>query len=172
MKHKGLYIAIIMMLVSLTSLAQSLPVESDSIRLEKYRTEIGLDMSVFDFDTKKIDSKVMGTRLAGILDYLMDNYHQSVYNRKLSQILKEQDDVLGKSEFEIQKLQFDRASKKDDEIIMHFTVWSSKNIANVNKTSLVFRFKDGVSDCLATNKLLSMMSRYVQRREVLLNLSD
>lgn len=77
------------------------------MRLEKFRTEIGLDMSIPDFDSKTIDASVMGQRLASILDYLLDNYHQSVYNRKLAQILKEQDNVHEKYEFEIQKLLFD-----------------------------------------------------------------
>ena len=59
------------------------------MRFEKFRTEIGLDMSVPDFETKMIDADIMGSRLAGILDYMMDNYNQSVYSRKLCQILKE-----------------------------------------------------------------------------------
>ena len=101
MKHKGLYIAILMMLVSLSAYAQNYPALTDSMRLAEYRTEIGLDMSIPDFNTKKIDSKVMGTRLAGILDYMMDNYHQTVYNRKISQILKEQVECLEKLEFDL-----------------------------------------------------------------------
>lgn len=63
------------MLSALTSFAQIIPVQIDSMRLEKYRTEIGLDLSVPDYDIKTIDSKIMGLRLAGILDYLMDNYN-------------------------------------------------------------------------------------------------
>lgn len=37
------------------------------------REKIGLDMTMPDFETKKIDAKVMGDRLAGMLDYLMEN---------------------------------------------------------------------------------------------------
>lgn len=72
-----------MLLMSFTSISQPLPMQTDSMRLEKFRTEIGLDLSVPDFETKTIDAEVMGTRLAGILDYMMENYNQSVYNRKL-----------------------------------------------------------------------------------------
>ena len=36
-----------------------------SDRMAAYREAIGLDMTVPDFSTKKIDAKVMGTRLAG-----------------------------------------------------------------------------------------------------------
>lgn len=66
MKTRALYIAIVMILVSLTSFAQPLPVQTDSMRLEKFRTEIGLDMSIRDFDTKTIDAEAMGSRLAAI----------------------------------------------------------------------------------------------------------
>ena len=118
-----------------------------------------------DFDTKSIDATVMGTRLASLLE----NYHQSVYERKLYKILKEQNQTLEKLEFEIAKIQFDDANKIGDEITLSFTVWPSKNLAKVKQTELVFHFKDGVSENQATNELFSIMSRYVQRREQLQN---
>lgn len=39
--------------------------------MAEYREKIGIDMTVANFDTKKIDEKVMGTCLAGILNYLL-----------------------------------------------------------------------------------------------------
>ena len=39
-------------------------------RKEKTRKEIGLDYSMPDFETSRIDGKVIGTRLASILQYL------------------------------------------------------------------------------------------------------
>lgn len=167
MKLKGLYLALIITLTSLTTFAQHLPVQTDSMRLEKYRTEIGLDMSVPDFETKTFDAKVIGTHLAGIIDYLMKNYNQSVYNRKLCQILKAQVDDLEKLEFELKKIQFVSAKKCDDEITLNFAVWPTKNNANVKKTLITFYFKGGVSDNQGTNELFSMMSKYVLRREQL-----
>lgn len=70
-----------MLLLSLGVLsmqAQLRPVaQSDSsVRQAEYRSNIGIDMSVPDFDTKKIDAKIMGSRLAGILNYLLENYNQ------------------------------------------------------------------------------------------------
>jgi hypothetical protein len=159
--------AFLLMLASLTAFAQNFPVQTDSLRLEKYRTEIGLDMSVPDFDTKSIDSKVMGTRLAGILDYLMKNYKQAVYSRKLSQILKEQVPPLEKLEFELKKFQLVRATKSGDEISLLFSVLPNINDVKVKQTDLIFHFKNGVSESQATNELFSMMSRYVQMIEEL-----
>lgn len=167
MRLKALYLTILSLLLSLTTFAQPLPVQTDSMRLEKYRTEIGLDMSIPDFDSKTIDAKVMGQRLAGILEYMMDNYNQSVYNRKLCQILKEQVEPLEHVEIEMKKLQFVSAAKRGDEITLFFTVWPEKNTAKVKQAELVFRFKNGVSDSQITNELFSMMSRYVRMREKL-----
>lgn len=156
-----------MMLVPLKSFSQSWPVQTDSIQIEKYRIEIGINMSVPDFDTKAVDAKIMGTRLTGIIDYLVNNYKQPVYNRKLCQILKEQEEQLEKYEFELMKLQFVRATKSGDEITLLFIAWPDKNAARVKQTELIFRFKNGVSNSQVTNELFSMMSRYVQSREEL-----
>ena len=87
---KRLLLSFLLLFGATSLLAQGVPGEMDSARVEKYRMEIGLDMSLPDFDIKSIDAKVMGTRLAGILGYLMENYHQVVYDRKICQILREQ----------------------------------------------------------------------------------
>lgn len=83
-----------MMCISITSFAQSVPTQTNETKLAELRDKIGLDMTVPDFDTQIIDAKVMGDRLAGILNYLMENYQQSVYDRRLCQIASEQNDVL------------------------------------------------------------------------------
>ena len=167
MKLKALYIIILYLLSALTSFAQIIPVQIDSMRLEKYRTEIGLDLSVPDYDIKTIDSKIMGLRLAGILDYLMDNYNQPVYNRKLCEVLKEQVEPLEKMEFELKKIQYISSKKSGDEITLLFTAWPNKNSARIKQTNLVLNFKNGVSESQMTNELFSMMSRYVKMREEL-----
>ena len=102
-----------------------------------------------------------------MFDYMMDNYNQSVYNRKLCQILKENVESLEKLEFELKKIQFVSATKSGDETTLFFTVWSSKNTANIKKVDLNFNFKEGLSENQLTNEFFSMMSRYVQRREKL-----
>ena len=47
---------------------------------------INLDYSVPDYNVKRPDVKVMGWRLAKILQSLEKNYTQPVYNQMLSQI--------------------------------------------------------------------------------------
>lgn len=81
-------------MVSLMGSVQPIYAQSEAARSAEFKEKIGLDMSVSDFDTQKIDAKVMGERLAGILDYLMENYHQAIYDRKLGLIASEQNEAL------------------------------------------------------------------------------
>lgn len=78
MRLKGIITTLILM-ASLAGFAPPMFAQTSEAKQAEMREKIGLDMTVPDFDTKKIDSKVMGTRLAGILDYLMENYQQGVY---------------------------------------------------------------------------------------------
>ena len=167
--ERKVLVSILLLLLSSCLFAQHLPVQTDSMRMEKFRTEIGLDMSVPDFEIKMIDANIMGSRLAGIIDYMIDNYNQSVYNRKLCLILKEQVEPLDHVGFELKKLQFVSATKSGNEITLYFTAWLEKNVAKVKQAELVFRFSNGVSDSQLTNELFSRKSRYVQRREALQN---
>ena len=153
----------VLLLASVAAFAQ--PVQDNSLQQAKYRTEIGLDLSVPNFNTKAIDAKVMGTRLAGVLDYLLETYQQTVYNRKLTQILKEQVPELEYQEFQLTKVQFVSAQKVGEEINIQFTVWLTENKAKIKKATLAFHFKDGISESNETNELFSKMSNYVQRRE-------
>lgn len=84
----------VMMCISITLFAQFASAQTNETKRAEMREKIGLDMTVPDFDTKKIDAKVMGTRLANILDFLMENYQQSVYDRRLSAIASEQNETL------------------------------------------------------------------------------
>ena len=167
MKITKLALTVLLIILSTLLFAQGTSMQTDSMKLAQYRTEIGLNLTAPDFNAKSIDATVMGTRLASILDYLFENYKQLVYNRKLCKILKEQNQTLEKVEFDIVKIQFDGAKKINDEITLLFTVWLSKNTAKLKQTELVFCFKNGVSESQATNELFSMMSHYVQQREQL-----
>lgn len=138
-----------------------------SDRMAAYREAIGLDMTVPDFETKKIDAKVMGTRLAGILEYLLENYKQASYERQIALIVGEQYEALQDTYFYIKKMKFISASKKDNEITILMKVWPDKNTANVKQADLKIHFIDGVSESRTTNELFSTLSRYVRAREKL-----
>lgn len=60
-------IAALMLMVSMGMDAQiRVGYQTDSAKIAEYRERIGIDMMVPDFETKKIDAKVMGTHLATI----------------------------------------------------------------------------------------------------------
>ena len=136
-----------------------------SDRMAAYREAIGLDMTVPDFSTKKIDAKVMGTRLAGILEYLLENFHQGIYGRYYAKILSEQHEALQNKFFNIKKIKFMSASKIGNEITILLKVSPDKTIGDIKQVDLSIHFKDGVSESKSVNDLFSRMSHYVQARE-------
>jgi hypothetical protein len=138
-----------------------------SDRMAAYREAIGLDMSVPDFSTKKIDAKVMGTRLAGILEYLLENIHQVIYESYFARILSEQHEALQNKFFNIKKIKLVSAEKKDNEITIQMMVSPDKNIQNIKQAELKIHFINGVSENRTTNEMFATMSRYVQAREQL-----
>ena len=160
-------ITALMLMASMVGMAQSIPVTTDSIRNAEYREKIGLDLTVPDFDTKKIDGKVMGTRLAGILEFMLENYHQGTYEKQITQMVKEQNEVLENLFFNIKKMKFVSSKKVGNEIIISMRVWPEKNEAKVKQTTLTIRFIDGITESLSSNDMFSSMSRYVQAREQL-----
>ena len=139
---------------------------SDEAKKE-IREKIGLDMTVPDFETKKIDAKVMGTRLAGILEYLLENYKQASYERQIALIVGEQYEALQDTYFYINKMKFVSAAKKGNELTILMKVWPDKNARDIKQADLTIHFNDGVSESQSANELFTYMSRYVQAHEKL-----
>ena len=139
----------------------------DSIRNAEYRERIGLDMTVPDFETKKIDAKVMGPRLAGILEYLHENYMQGTYSRQIALILGEQHEALQNKFFNIKKVKFVSATKVGNELSILMKVWPDKSVREMKQADFTIHFNNGVSESQRANELFSNVSRFVQAREKL-----
>lgn len=161
---KKILFTLCLLLGATTLSAQS---HQPSDRMAAYREAIGLDMTVPDFETKKIDGKVMGTRLAGILEYLLENFHQVIYESYFARILSEQHEALHNKYFDIKKMKFVSVSKKGNELSILMKAYPDKNTANVKQAEVMFDFVDGVSESQTTNELFATMSHYVQAREKL-----
>lgn len=166
MRLKGVF-TILMLIASLSVFAQSLPAQTDEVKRTEMREKIGLDMSVPDFDTKKIDAKVMGERLAGILNYLMENYQQGVYDRRLGLIASEQNEALENVYFQLKKMKFINAVKKGNELTILMRADLQNNAANIKQTDISLHFLDGISESDKVNETFSYISHYVQAREQL-----
>ena len=161
MMKKHLLIILLLFIGTMSVYPQLRTVGSDSERNAEYKKAIGLDTTVPDFDTNKIDAQVMGSRLANLLNYLLENYDHESYELQIAQILGEQNESLQHLYYKIKKMQFAHASKQGDVMTVLMHVWPDKNKADVDQADLTFRFVDGVSDDQTTNALFSYMSRYV-----------
>lgn len=160
---KRILLVTILSLILTTTFAQ-VSSQLDSLTQAKYRTKIAIDQTLPDFDTKEIDPTVKGSQLANILDFLIENYQQTVYNRQLAQILKEQEPLLEFVDLYFTKIKFLNAQKVGDETTIRFAVWLAKNSTDIKKVNLVFQFTKGVSDSQETNELFGEVSIFVQRR--------
>lgn len=106
----------------------------------------------------------MGVRLAGILDYLMENYEQGVYDRRLVQIASEQNEALDNVYFQIKKMKLVNAIKNGNIITILMRADLQKNSLNIKQTDITFRFVNGLSDSYKVNEMFSYISHYVQAR--------
>lgn len=165
---KKLFYVILMLICTLGADAQ-LPsnVEPDSARVAEYREKIGLDMSVPDFELKKIDDKKMGTRLTNLLRFFEENYSQGSYSHWISSVLREQNEEFESVYPEVTKIKMESASKVGDEITIKYKIWLGENPRKIKQAFITFHFIDGVSESRIVNDMFSNMGRYVQAREQL-----
>ena len=90
------------------------------------REKLQLDYSMADYSTSKIDAKVMGPRLAKILETLCENYQQYMNLSALSVIQSSQVDGLSYGRIKTMKL--DKVTKQGNEVVVHFaTILDSNN---------------------------------------------
>lgn len=74
--------------------AQPLGQSQDDKNAIELRQKLNIDYSLPDFSTSKLDGKVIGTRLALMLQRLQANYSDAVINQYLSKLVCEQNDGL------------------------------------------------------------------------------
>ncbi len=161
MKTFVLTFLLLLSTVSLSAQWRSTKLSEEEKRAE-YREKIGIDMSVPDFETKKIDSKVMGSHLANILTFLMKNYQQGFYISQLKDIASDQNKALQYVYLKIKKLSFVYAVKKGDELAIMMKLQLHKNSSGSKQTNFIFYFIDGVSEDNKTNELFLQLSHYSQ----------
>jgi len=130
---------------------------------EIYKAEVWekllLDYSLPDYSISKIDAKVMGPRLANILESICEKYQQYINLSALSVIQSSLVD--GLSYGRIKKMKLDNVSKHDNIIIIIFNTILLPNNLNLKKSQLIFQFVDGVSDDVSINDFCSNICRYL-----------
>lgn len=144
---------------SLCAFAQDAAQEEDP-KVVQMRKDIGIDYSMPDYKTKKIDGSVIGTHLAGMLNLLQKYYNDGTYNWKLAAIVKEQKGMV--SQTSVDKLKINEISKVGNTICIKMNTKLSKNTDGVKSTDIEVVFINGVSESSSVNSLFSYLSRYVE----------
>ena len=157
---KKLFFTLLLLLGATTLSAQPLGQSQDDNYTIELRQKLNIDYSLPDFSTSKLDSKVIGTRLALMLQRLQDNYRDAVYNQYLSKLVCEQND--GLNYVTIENLKIQKISKSGDVITILTNAKLSKNPLGLKNTEICMAFTKGVSDNKAVNSLFSNLARYIK----------
>lgn len=156
---KKLLLITLLMVFTLNISAQTTQ-QSDDARTVELRQKLGIDYSMPDFSTSKIDGKVIGERLAKLLQQLQSKYDSSVLNQYISLIQCEQIENLNYAT--IEKLNITRISKVGDVITIEAKTKLGNNAAKVKNAKLTFVFNKGVSESISVNDLFKDLGRYIK----------
>ena len=156
---KKLLILLILMACAFGVQAQT-AVQQEDPKVTELRQQIGIDYSMPNFKTKKIDGSVIGTHLAGMLNLLQKYYNDGTYNWKLAAIVKEQKGMV--SQVSIDKMTVVEMSKVGEIICIKMNTKLSKNADGIKDADIELIFNKGVSESQTINSLFSYLSRYVQ----------
>ena len=161
MTTKKLIFTFFLLLLALSSFAQtSANPEKQALYNAEVREKLALDYSLPDFSTSKLDGKIIGTRLALMLQRLQANYREAVNNQYLSKLVCEQND--GLNYVTIENLKIQKISKSGDVITIMSNAKLSKNPLELKNTEICMAFTEGVSDNKAVNSLFSNLARYIK----------
>jgi hypothetical protein len=133
---------------------------SDNQYKSEVRQNLNLDYSLPDYHTGKIDPKVMGPRLALLLQELCTKCKESVNNSYLSKIQCQQ--IEGLDYCTIKDMKLEDVTKTGNAITIRFKTTLDKNLLNIKKSGLTISFVDGVSDIKYANNLFMTISKYLK----------
>ena len=133
---------------------------SDDQYNAEVRQTLNLDYSMPDYHSGKIDPKVMGHRLAMLLQELCTKYKESVNSSYLSTIQCQQ--IEGLDYCTIKEMKLEDVSKSGNTITIRFKTTLDKNPLNIKKSDLTITFVDGVSESKYANSLFMTISKYLK----------
>ena len=140
--------------------AQGLKTNVDEDRKADIRKTLALDYSIPDYSTSKPNPKVMGQRLADILNKFQEMTQSQTIMGTLSVIQAQQID--GWVYCAVKKIKLHNVEKSGNQITISYNTELDKNQKNLKKVQLVFKFVDGVSDDMATNNIFTNVCRYIK----------
>lgn len=133
---------------------------SDDQYNSEVRQKLNLDYSMPDYQTGKIDPKVMGPRLASILQELVAKYKRSDYLSILSMI--QADQIEGLDYCTIERLVLENVTKSGNSITIRFMTTLAKNPLGLKKSNIILTFIEGASPNKQVNSLFSNICNYMK----------
>ena len=134
--------------------------QSEDAKVIELRQKLGIDYSMPDFSTSKIDGRVIGERLAKMLQLLQSKYDDYLLNQNISLIQCEQIENLNYAI--VEKLNITRISKVGDVITIEAKTKLGNNAAKVKNGKLFLVFNKGVSESTSVNDLFKDLGRYIK----------
>ena len=124
------------------------------------RQKLNLDYSMPDYTTSKVNPKVIGPRLASILQELSAKYKQDGYLSSISMI--QCDQIEGLDYCKIEKMNLESVSKTGDTITIRFKTTLAMNSLDLKKSDLILTFVDGVFGNKRVNSFFSNICNYIR----------
>ena len=149
-------------IVALLAILPSICFAQANTNNEEYKTRVRntlrLDYSMPDYSTSRINAKVMGDRLAKIVNKTLEMCQSQSNLGSLSVIQSRSID--GLTYCPVTNVKFAKATKQGNVIILHFNTSLADNIKKIKRSQIVFQFVDGVSEDAATNDSFMNICRY------------
>lgn len=135
-------------------------VEQEDSQIVFTRGRIGIDYSMPDFSTKKINGSIIGDHLADMLKYLESNFSRGACNGKLMSIVRDQEEFIFPPK--IKSFKVKKIVKVGDVITVSTQITLSKNDEGINVMDIPFVFDKGISQERLVNNLFVYLSRASQ----------
>ena len=158
------FIIISLLLFSAARMVAQTTQQSEDARTVELRQKLGIDYSMPDFSTSKIDGRVIGERLAKMLQLLQSKYDDYLLNQNISLIQCQQIENLNYAI--VEKLNITRISKVGDVITIEAKTKLGNNAAKVKNGKLSFVFNKGVSESTSVNDFLKILVDILKNRDI------
>lgn len=132
----------------------------DEDRKAEIRKTLALDYSMPDYSTSRVNPKVMGQRLADILNKFQVMSQSQTNLGSLSVIqANEIDEMIYCA---VKKVKLNIVVKQGNVITIIYDTELTENAKNMKKALLTFTFVDGLSEDATTNDFFTNVCRYIK----------
>ena len=153
-------ITTLLLMATVVVSAQGLKTTVDEDHKVEVRKTLALDYSMPDYSISKINAKVIGQRLADILNKFQEMSQSQTNLGSLSVIQANQIDEM--IYCVVKKVKLNKVVKHGNVITIIYDTELAENAKKMKKDQIVFTFVDGVSEDMATNDMITNVCRYIK----------